>query len=262
MIFQTITLIQFLLLNYSQRKNVTPLLLIILFGFLAAEFVAELSLINSQEAQFAFQIEFYRYALILLSALILLVAIADDFASKQFESLLSMPLARWQYIVAQIGAIAVVNIAIVVLASIVLLLQADFNLVLIWCYSIWLELMLCSMMALLAILSLEKIPNAMMLLLSLYLLSRSSRVIIEIIEQSVYYSSGDTLNKIILSIFQLISFVLPNTHAFLQNNLFYTLNTAAFQLAQQSAWVALYSLFLLAIIVFDFYRKEFALNKA
>jgi len=261
MISQTITLIKFFLLNYSQRKNSVLLGVILLVGFMLAQFTADLSLINSAEAQFSFQIEFYRYGLILLSSLILIVAIADDFASRYFENLLSMPLSRWQYIAAQMGAITLMNAMMVLMACAVLLAQADFYSVLIWFFSMWFELMLCSMFALLAILSLERVPSAMILLLSLYVLSRSSTIIIEIIEQSVYFHDGKGVSSLILMLFQAISFVLPNTHAFVQNDLFYSMNFDAINLVGQFTWVALYSVFLSAIILFDFYRKEFALNK-
>jgi len=262
MMSQTITLIRFFLLNYSQRKNSVLLGVILLVGFLLAQFISELSLINSSEAQFSFLIEFYRYGLILLSSLILVVAIADDFASRQFENLLSMPLSRWQYIAAQIGAIAVMNAVMVLIASSVMLIQIDFHMVIIWFVSMWLELMLCSLFALLAILSLERVPSAMILLLSLYVLSRTSVIIMDIIEQSVYFHDGDTTNEMILWLFKIISFVLPNAHAFVQNNLFFSMNFEAINLTQQLGWVALYGFFLSAIILFDFYRKEFALNKA
>ncbi len=259
---QTITLIRFFLLNYSQRKNLVLLLIILLVGFFSSQFVSELSLINSVEAQFAFQIEFYRYGLVLLSSLILIVTIADDFSSRQFENLLSMPLARWQYIIAQIGAVAIINLVLVVCASVFLLPLVDINLILIWFGSMWLELMLVSFLALLAILSLEKIPSAMILLLSLYVLSRASPIILEIIKQSVYYSDGDTINQVILMMFQFITFVLPNSNVFVQNNLFYSLSTDDINLVQQALWVLLYALFITIVSMFDFYRKEFALSKS
>lgn len=262
MISQTITLIRFFLLNYSQRKNITLLLIILLIGFMSALFVNELSLINSAEAQFAFQIDFYRYGLILLSSLILIVAVADDFASGQFENLLSMPLSRWQYIAAQIAAVAVINLLMLFMASVVLLIQADFQLVLLWLISMWIELMLCSLLALLAILSLEKVPSAMLLLLSLYVLSRASPIILEIIEQSVYYSDGDILNQMILMLFQGLSFILPNPIVFVQNDVFFTLKTEAINLASQAFWLLIYSGFIIVVALFDFYRKEFALNRS
>lgn len=261
MMSQTITLIHFFLLNYSQKKNVTLLLVILLVGFFSAQFVNELSLINSAEAQFSFQIEFYRYGLILLSALILIVAVADDFTSLQFENLLSMPLARWQYVVAQISAMAVVNFAIVLFASSILLVQVDLSIIVFWLMSMWLELMLCSLLALLAILSLEKIPSAMIFFLSLYLLSRSSSIIVEIIAQSVYYSDGDMTNQMVLWLFQVITYVLPNQAAFLQNDLFFASQVDSIMLWGQFQWFILYGVFIVVIIMFDFYRKEFALNQ-
>jgi len=261
MISQTITLIQFFLLNYSQRKNLVLLLIILLVGFMSSQFVSELSLTNSAEAKFSYQIEFYRYGFVLLSALILIVAVADDFASRQFENLLSMPVSRWQYLVAQISAVAILNAVMVILASFVLAFEVDLNVLALWSISMWLELMLCSFLALLAILSLEKVPSAMMLLLSLYVLSRASPIILEIIAQSVYYSDGDTINETILWLFKIITYVLPNPHVFVQNDLFYSLKLSQINISQQALWVILYCAFIGLVASFDFYRKEFALNR-
>lgn len=233
--------------------------MMILIGFVSAQFISELSLINSKEAQFSFQIEFYRYSFIVFSSLIVITAIADDFATAQFESLLSMPLSRWQYLLAQIGAIAVINVFMVMVAGLMLLLQVDLILAINWCASMWMELMLCSFIALLAILSLEKVPTAMMLFISLYILSRASPIILEVIQQSVYYSDGDTINTIVLYIFQLITYILPASDVFVQNDVFFNLSQNV-NLLNQALWVLIYALFINAIILFDLYRKEFALK--
>ena len=47
-----------------------------------------------------------RYSLGLLALLMIATSVAEDYESRQFERLLTMPLARWQYIAAQTLVIA------------------------------------------------------------------------------------------------------------------------------------------------------------
>lgn len=261
MVLQTIALIKFFLLNYADRKNLILLTVILLSGVLSSQFISELSLINSNNIQLAFQIEFFRYALILLSTLLLCVAIADDFATAQFEHLLAMPLSRWQYIAAQLGAILVINTIIVFLAAMVLWLQFDSGLVFGWALSYWLELCLVSLVALLAVISLEKIPSAMMMTISVYLIARLSPVIEQIISKALYYSDGEVINQVLLYVFHVIQFILPSPQVFLSNDSFYSLEVSSLSLVNQAIAVLVYGFFLISIMLFDFYRKEFALNK-
>lgn len=261
MVLQTIALIKFFLLNYADRKNALLLAAILLTGVLSAQFISELSLINSANVLLAFQIEFYRYAIILLSTLVMCVAVADDFATQQFEHLLAMPLSRWQYLVAQMVTIFIVNSVFVVVTALVLLAQFGAEIVLTWAVSYWLELCLVSMIAFLAIISLEKIPASMMLTLSVYLIARLSPVIEQMITKSVQYSDGGVMNQVILTVFHLIQFILPSHQAFLNNDVFYSLNISQLNLAAQALPVLIYSSFIISIMLFDFYRKEFALNK-
>lgn len=261
MVSQTITLIRYFLTAYSSRKNFFLLISILLAGLLSSQFIAELSLSQAANAQLSFQIEFYRYALIIFSVLILVVSIAEDYESRQFEMLLSMPLSRWQYIVGQISAVLLLNLLMCVLAGLLLLLQSPINVVFYWLLSFWLEMTLVSFIALLAIISLEKIPSAIMLTLCLYLLSRISDSVLQIITMSVEYSDESMINVVLLMVFEWVQLVLPSTSAFLSNNAFFELSTLSMSnLSLQGFSVLVYCAFILSVTLFDFYRKDFSLN--
>ncbi len=263
MMSQTITLIRFFLTAYSSRKNIFMLFILLMLGALSGQFIYVLSLSNAQAAQLALQIEFYRYTLALLSVLMLIVSVAEDYDSKQFEQLLSMPLHRWQYLVAQMGSIALINGVICLLSTLGLLLfvTTDITFLSYWFSGFWLELMLVSFIALLAVISLEKIPTAFFLTLSLYVLARLSDAIEQIISMSVEYSEASTVNVLMSHLFSVIQLVLPGSGAFLNNNLFFTQSTQVMNLLlEQASSVSMYGLFLMAIILFDFYRKDFALK--
>lgn len=261
MFSQTIALIQYHLLNYWHKSNGLVLLAILILGSLLAQFIGELSLVYSDEAQFTFLIEFYRYCLVFFIAIMIVVSISDDYATNQFEQLLSMPLSRWQYVLSQILALVILIAFVMLLVMVFLIFQFEASSVLLVVSSLFFELLLTSILALLLVISLEKIPASMVLFIAIYILARTSPVILLMLQQAVLYSDGLLLNKIVLMIFEVIQYVLPNSSAFLSSDATFESNIKIVALAQQAFHVILYSVFLVFIMLVDFYRKEFALNK-
>ena len=78
----------------------------VLAAVLGGSFVNELAIINGDAIQTAFVADFLRYSLALLALLMIATSVAEDYEFSQFERLLTMPLARWQYIAAQALVIA------------------------------------------------------------------------------------------------------------------------------------------------------------
>jgi len=262
MISQTIALIRYFLSAYLVRKNVLIVLAILVVGYLSSQFIVQLSLSKGVEAQLAFQIEFYRYLFVLFSVLLLMVSVADDYESRQFEILLSMPLHRWQYVIAQMGVIFILNFILCIVAALVVSLQAELTTSLILFVSLWLELVLVSVIALLAIISLEKVPSAVMLTVCLYVLARASDSIVSIVEMSVHYSDQSLVNQAVLYTFKFIQFLLPNTNAYLANDYFFNINIDGLaNLFNQALSVLVYVIFIGMVILYDFYRKEYALKQ-
>jgi hypothetical protein len=117
--------------------------------------------------------------------------------------------------------------------------------------------MLISLLGLLAILSLEKIPPAVFFTLAIYLLAKLSGLISEMLAQSVYLSDGSAASRALELFFSAILYVIPGNSSFAQNDVFFEAANLFTALASQFLSVAVYALFLLAACLVDFYRKEF-----
>ena len=259
MIGQTISLFRFLLLGILNLRLVVLVSILLLVSVLLSSFIAELAIINSDRIAIAVLADFLRYCLVFLALLLVITNVAGDFEFKQFERLLTMPVARWQYIAAQFMVVASIAAMLVLPVFVILTLLSSLELALYWSAALWLEILLVGLLGLLAILSLEKIPQAVFFSLAVYMLSKLSGLISQMLAESVDLSDGGLANRFSELIFSGILHVIPRIEAFAQNNVFFESSGLSQILLNQLGTVSLYSLFLLAVCLIDFYRKEFNL---
>jgi len=259
MIGQTISLFRYLMLGILNLRLFVLVLILVIAAVLLSSFITELAIINSREIAVAVLADFLRYSLVFLALLLVTTNVADDFEFKQFERLLTMPVSRWQYIAAQF--LTIVSIAFILILPVfsVIAIASSIEVALYWSAALWLEILLVGLVGLLAILSLEKIPQAVFFSIAVYLLAKLSGLISQMLAESVYLSDGGLANRFSESIFSAILYVIPRLEAFAQNDVFFEPHNLSQILLNQLGTVSVYSLFLIAVCLIDFYRKEFNL---
>jgi len=257
MIGQTISLFRFLLLGILNLRLLVMVSILLVVSVLLSSFITELAIINSRQIATAVLADFLRYGLIFLALLLVITNVAEDFEFKQFDRLLTMPISRWQYIAAQFMVIASVAAVLVSPVLIILALRSSLDLALYWSAALWLEMLLVGLIGLLAILSLEKIHQAVFFSLAIYMLAKLSGLISQMLSESVDLSDGGLANRVSEFIFSGILHLIPRLDAFAQNNVFFESTGLPEILLSQLGTVSLYSAFLLAVCLIDFYRKEF-----
>ena len=160
MFAQTISLFRYLMLGILSRRLLVLVLVLTVLTMLVGSFFSELAMINGKAIMVALVADFLRYSLGLFALLVITTGVAEDYEFKQFERLLTMPLSRWQYIVAQVLVIASLCLLLVLPVLLVISLYSDWQVGLYWASALWLEIFLLGLLGMLAILSLEKIPLA------------------------------------------------------------------------------------------------------
>jgi hypothetical protein len=256
---QTISLFRYLLLGVINRRLVVLVFILLVLATLLASFISELAIINSDRISAALLGDFLRYSLVFLVLLLVTSNVAEDFESKQFERLLTMPLSRWQYIAAQLLVIITIASAFSFPVFAIVSFSTSFELAAYWATALWLEVILMGLIGLLGILSLEKVPQAIFFSLAVYLLAKFSGVISQMLAQSVYLTVGSLSNRFAEWIFEGVLHVMPSSQAFAQNNVFFEPVFLLELLTNQLLTVTIYSVFLIAVCLVDFYRKEFNL---
>ena len=166
MFTQTISLFRYLLLGILSKRLLLLVIILAVVAVLVGSFFSELAIINGEAIVAALIADFLRYSLALLALLIITSSVAEDYQSRQFERLLTMPLARWQYIAAQTLVIACVCLILMLPVLPAISLYSNWEIGLYWMAAVWLEIFLLGLLGFLAVLSLEKIPQAVLFSLS------------------------------------------------------------------------------------------------
>ena len=257
MVGQTISLFKYLLLGVISRRLISLVVIVFVVASLSATFISELAIINSENISVALQGDFLRYSLAFLALLLVTSNVAEDYESKQFERLLTMPLSRWQYIIAQLLVILVIATLLSLPVVAIVSFSTSLEIAVYWALALWFEIVLISLIGLLGILSLEKIPQAIFFSLAIYLLAKFSGVISQMLSESVKLSEGSASNRFAELVFDGVLHVMPGSQAFAQNNVFFdpTLIPGVL-LVDQLVTVLVYSAFLVVVCMIDFYRKE------
>lgn len=256
---QTISLFRYLLLGILNLRLFMLVFILVGIAVLISAFITELAIINSDQIAAAVLADSLRYSLVFLALLLVTTNVADDFEFKQFERLLTMPISRWQYIAAQF--LIVISIALILSLTIfpVIALASSVEIALYWSAATGLEILLIGLLGLLAILSLEKIPQAVFFSIAIYLLAKLSGLIGQMLAESIFLSEGAATNRLIEMIFSTILYIIPGVDAFANSDVFFGVDGLSEILLNQLGNVSIYSSFLIAVCLVDFYRKEFNL---
>jgi ABC-type transport system involved in multi-copper enzyme maturation permease subunit len=259
MVTETISLFRYLLLGVFNRRLAVHVFILFVVAMLLASYVSELSIINSEQISAALLADFLRYSLVFLTLLLVTNNVSEDYESKQLERLLTMPLSRWQYIAAQLMVIITVSTVLSLPVAVVVSFSSAIDVAAYWAVALWLEFILMGLIGLLGILSLEKIPQAVFFSIAVYLLAKFSAVISQMLTESVKLSDGSLYSRFFDAIFNGVLHVMPGSQAFAQNNVFFEPSLLIGLLSDQLLTVTIYSSFLIAVCLVDFYRKEFNL---
>ncbi len=257
MISQTIALFRYQLLGILNARMLLLVAFIYLAVFLAGRFAAELAIINSDVIALGLMADLLRYSLVLVLSISTCYLISQDYELSQFERLLTLPISRLQYVLAQ-NLVLVVFTGMLTLPGLLLIwLLGDARAAGYWFLSVSLELVLVAQFALLAALSLEKLHIAVVFTLAVYLFARVAPVLDLIFTQSSAYYQQESDFQFTQSLFNLIQYLMPDATAFFQNNLIFDTQSAPGWLGRQLFSVIIYGLFIQFVILVDFYRKEF-----
>lgn len=230
---------------------------ILAVAFLGGRFVAELAIINSEAIALAAMADFLRYSLIIILIINICYQISQDYELHQFERLLAMPVTRNQYVLAQFFVLLVLSLALSLPVFLLMSIINELSLALYWSSALFLEMILVGQFAILAILSLEKLPVAVIFTLAIYLLAKAAPLIDLVLTQSSAYYNEETGFQIYFFVFSLLQYVLPDISAFAQNNVLLDSEWTALILFKQLVSVLVYGALIQFVILLDFYRKEF-----
>ena len=256
-IHQTLALFRYQMLGMINTRILVLLSMILAAVFLGSRFIAELAIIHSEDIALAAMADMLRYSLVILLIISISYQISQDYELSQFERILAMPVSRVQYVLAQSLVLLVIAFVFCLPVFLLMVLINDVSNAFYWSLALYLEMILIGQFAVLAIISLEKLPIAVMFTLGVYLLAKASPLIDLIIAQTQVYYIEEQGVQFSSYVFSAIQHVLPDASAFAQNDALFGSIDKSDILVQQCISVLVYGMFIQLVILLDFYRKEF-----
>lgn len=253
---QTIALFRFQVRRLKDYKTVGFLIAMYVSAFAASQFVAELAIVESVQVVVHLFADLVRYGGVIVVIVLTCHLVTVDYEQGFFERIFAMPVLRYQYLLSQQLVLLVLCGGVVIPVFFLFPWIADIETAIYWGIAVFLELLLFGQIALLAAVSLERLPSSILLSLTMAFLIKVLPVIELMSYEATNYTDEEPEFSIMRLILGAIKFILPNAKALAENDqLFYGTNFE--RLFEQFLAVAIFMAFIHFVVLLDFYRKEF-----
>lgn len=239
-------------------RNRLPVLLLII-GFIVwglTGFIGELTVTETSQIQASFMGFIARFFAVLIIIMMVISSCSREFSDKTINVVLSLPYPRYQYYLGKLAGFILLAMATALFFSIPLFFYADFNQVIIWYFSLSLEMIIVSAAALLFMISLGSMTSAFTLTIAFYLLSRSIQTII-LISKSPIMEDHSLLRSFMDFLLTSIAWLLPSLNQFARSDWLVYGGANHSDLIANLVQTAIYVSFLLLVALIDIYRKNF-----
>ncbi|MDH5516906.1 MAG: hypothetical protein OEY36_03675 [Gammaproteobacteria bacterium] len=210
-----ITIARFSLLEAMRGKILWFVMLLLLLALSFSLFISQAALTETRESEAAIIAGFLRLASILMMIFFVVASIARDFQDKSIELLFSVNIPRNQVFLGKFAGFSALAFVIAGIFFCGLLWFANSYSVFIWSLSLWCELTLMALIALVFILSLENVTLSLLASIGIYGLMRFMPAIQSIGDGPF---QGGLFNRVINSVLDSIDFILPRLEHFSQSS--------------------------------------------
>ena len=248
------TIAYFTLLEALRCRLLLLMLMVVAGLFGLAQFLGELSITETRQAQASVMGSLLRVFSICATCLFVISSVLRELDDKGLELILSLPLPRHAYLFGKLTGFAGFSLCVAVLAALPLFLYAPAEAVGCWMLSLFCEQLLLAAFSLLCLLAFANISLAFTLAMAFYLLSRSMEALRLLSAAPVLVS--DANSQVFMNfLVNALALLLPDLHAFTRSEwLVYGVDAAAVGTVLIQTLV--YLPVLLSVGLFDLYRKN------
>jgi len=251
-----LTISRFTIIESLRNRLLLLSFLVLGISFSLVEFIGDLAITEHRVTQIAILSAFLRMSAVVMVTLFVVSSTVRELHDKTLEMILAMPIRRGSYYLGKLIGYIHIAVLIAVIFSLLLLVYADVEQVMIWALSLMLELILVVALSLVMLFTFNQVPSA---LTGVFIIYGASRIVSSIYLMSKYPIIAHTTmaQKFMDSIVELLTWLLPDLHRFTQTE-WLTYHTADWDvLPPLLAQTLIYLVFLSFIALFDFYRKNF-----
>ena len=248
------TIAYFTLLEALRCRLLLLMLMVVAGLFGLAQFLGELSITETRQAQASVTGSLLRVFSICATCLFVISSVLRELDDKGLELVLSLPLPRHAYLFGKLTGFAGFSLCVAVLAALPLFLYAPAVAVGCWMLSLFCEQLLLAAFSLLCLLAFANISLAFTSAMAFYLLSRSTEALRLLSAAPVLVS--DANSQVLMNfLVNALALLLPDLHAFTRSEwLVYGVDAAAVGTVLIQTLV--YLSVLLSAGLFDLYRKN------
>ena len=249
-----LTIAYFTLLEALRCRLLLLMLMVVAGLFGLAQFLGELSITETRQAQASVTGSLLRVFSICATCLFVISSVLRELDDKGLELILSLPLPRHAYLFGKLTGFAGFSLCVAVLAALPLFLYAPAAAVGCWMLSLFCEQLLLAAFSLLCLLAFANISLAFTSAMAFYLLSRSTEALRLLSTAPVLVS--DANSQVFMNfLVNALALLLPDLHAFTRSEwLAYGVDADAVGTVLIQTLV--YLPVLLSAGLFDLYRKN------
>ena len=249
-----LTIAYFTLLEALRCRLLLLMLMVVAGLFGLAQFLGELSITETRQAQASVTASLLRVFSICATCLFVISSVLRELDDKGLELILSLPLPRHAYLFGKLTGFAGFSLCVAVLAALPLFLYAPAAAVGCWMLSLFCEQLLLAAFSLLCLLAFANISLAFTSAMAFYLLSRSMEALRLLSAAPVLVS--DANSQVLMNfLVNALALLLPDLHAFTRSEwLVYGVDAGAVGTVLIQTLV--YLPVLLSAGLFDLYRKN------
>jgi ABC-type transport system involved in multi-copper enzyme maturation permease subunit len=256
MFSQVLTISKFTLIESLRNRLLLLTILVVGISFALVEFIGDLAITEHRVTQVAILAAFLRMSAVVMLTLFVVSSTVRELNDKTLEMILAMPIRRGNYYLGKLLGYFSIALLVSIIFSVLLLLYADPEQILIWTISLFLELVLVVALSLVMLFTFNQVPSA---LTGVFIIYGASRIVTSIFLMAKYpiISHTSVAQQFMDSFIELLTWLLPDLHRFTQTE-WLAYNTAEWSmLLPLLGQTLVYLLFLSFIALFDFYRKNF-----
>ena len=249
-----LTIARFTLLEAIRCRLLIAVMAVVAATFVLAEFLGELSITETRQAQASVTASLLRVFSICAVCLFVISSVLREINDKGLELVLSLPLPRHAYLFGKLAGFAGFSLCVAILAALPLFLYAPAAAVGCWMLSLFCEQLLLAAFSLLCLLAFANISLAFTSAMAFYLLSRSTEAL-RLLSADPVLAPGTVSQDFMNIAVNALALLLPDLHAFTRSAwLAYGVDAGAVGTVLLQTLV--YLPVLLSAGLFDLYRRN------
>ncbi len=231
------------------------ILILLMLGFGLTTFLGQVAIIERQPIQCSLLSAFLRLSAVYAVSLFVITSMVRELNGHMLFLWLSLPLHRSVYYLGKLVGFTGVFSCVALFFSLILFFYAPYQQVSLWGISLWCELLIVTCVSFFCVLTLQQMLHAFSAVVGFYIVARSIEAI-QLMAQSPLNSSELWQDKMLNGLIQLLAMLLPNLERFTQTRWLVYYDGTFNDLIMIGGQTSIYVLLLIAMSLFDLYRKN------